>query len=56
MLAFDLIYGLAVPQHTLELALSEGRRVAGDDDEFGLAGPERLEGRLVSCEMESAGE
>ena len=43
MLDFDLICWLVDLRHTLELALSEWGRVAGDDDEFGLAGSERLE-------------
>lgn len=32
----------------LEFTLSQGRSVASDDDQLGLAGSERLEGRLVS--------
>ena len=32
----------------LDLRLSEGRRVAGDDYQLGLAAPQRLEGLLVA--------
>lgn len=32
----------------LEFTLSQRRSVASNDDELGLAGSERLEGRLVS--------
>lgn len=34
--------------HTLKLGLAQGRRVAGNDDELGLAGAQSLEGRLVA--------
>lgn len=39
-------------QRTLELGLAERRGVASDDDELGLAGAQRLEGRLVAkCDL-----
>lgn len=34
--------------HTLELALPEGRGVAGNQDELGLSRPQRLESRPVA--------
>ena len=40
--------GLAEHSVVLDLGLGEGRAVGGDDDEFGLAGAERLEGGLVA--------
>jgi hypothetical protein len=38
----------SISSRTLELRLPEGRSVAGDDDELGLARAERLEGGLVA--------
>lgn len=35
-------------ERTLELALPQRWRIAGDDDEFRLAGAQRLEGGLVA--------
>ena len=40
--------GLGQHRVVLELGLAKGRRVAGDDDELGLARAEGLERRLVT--------
>jgi hypothetical protein len=40
--------GLAQHAVVLELGLAQGRSVAGDDDELGLAGAQRLKSALVA--------
>lgn len=49
VVASEVVDG-SLGQHAvvLEFTLSQGRSVASDDDQLGLAGSERLEGRLVS--------
>lgn len=49
VVASEVVNG-SLGQHAvvLEFTLSQGRSVASDDDQLGLAGSERLEGRLVS--------
>jgi hypothetical protein len=44
------VVDLGLGQHAvvLELALPQGRSVAGNDDQLGLSGAEGLEGRLVA--------
>lgn len=41
-------WGLGQHGVVLQLGLAQGRSVAGDDDELGLAGSQTLQGRLVA--------
>ncbi len=49
VVASEVVDG-SLGQHAvvLEFTLSQGRSVASNDDQLGLAGSQRLEGRLVS--------